>query len=414
MPRPAPTRRTLLSACAAALLLISLAGCGAALQPAPPPVPTLLLDASAAPFTEGAPPAAAPPSDLGEVTASGKVVPGDQASLASASGGKVTAVNVQAGDTVAAGQVLLTLAGGERLAAAVEAAGLELLSAQQAQQALNRSAALERAAAQLRLANALKSLADAQRLRAYRGYRNGSDANIESARADFMLASDAFERAQEAYNAFAGDDDRSLNKANALSALAAARKARDKALGNLNYLLAMPNELEVGQAEAELQAALAEAESAKEEYERLKDGPDPDAWALGEARIRSANAQLTAARAALADLQLTAPIAGTVAELTIHAGEWAAPGQPLLLLVDLRRLRVETTDLSELDVPRVAIGQPAQVTVKALAVQVAGRVSRIAPLAETLGGDVVYRVTVDLDTVPPGLLAGMTVEVSFQ
>ncbi len=64
--------------------------------------------------------------------------------------------------------------------------------------------------------------------------------------------------------------------------------------------------------------------------------------------------------------------------------------------------------------PRVAVGQPVSVYVKALDERVAGRVSVIAPLADTLGGDVVYKTTIDLDSLPPGLRPGMSVEVQFE
>ena len=39
--------------------------------------------------------------------------------------------------------------------------------------------------------------------------------------------------------------------------------------------------------------------------------------------------------------------------------------------------------------------------------------SEIAPLADVLGGDVVYKVTIDLDQPPAGLRAGMSVEAQF-
>jgi hypothetical protein len=44
---------------------------------------------------------------------------------------------------------------------------------------------------------------------------------------------------------------------------------------------------------------------------------------------------------------------------------------------------------------------------------VTGRVSEIASLSDTLGGDVVYQTTIDLDSQPTGLRPGMTVDVSF-
>jgi hypothetical protein len=82
-------------------------------------------------------------------------------------------------------------------------------------------------------------------------------------------------------------------------------------------------------------------------------------------------------------------------------------------LVDLDRLRVLTTDLSELDVAQVAAGQRASVYVEPLGVTVAGQVVRIASQAETIGGDVVYAVAVELDEHPSGLRWGMSVEVEI-
>ena len=51
------------------------------------------------------------------------------------------------------------------------------------------------------------------------------------------------------------------------------------------------------------------------------------------------------------------------------------PGQVVLTLADLARLQVETTDLSERDVTRVAVGRPVNVIVKSSNDQVPGRVT---------------------------------------
>jgi hypothetical protein len=74
---------------------------------------------------------------------------------------------------------------------------------------------------------------------------------------------------------------------------------------------------------------------------------------------------------------------------------------------------VETTDLSERDVSSVQIGQPAIIHIDALNQDVTGRVDAISPVADTLGGDVVYKTTLELDERPNGILAGMSVEVQF-
>jgi len=85
----------------------------------------------------------------------------------------------------------------------------------------------------------------------------------------------------------------------------------------------------------------------------------------------------------------------------------------VVVVTDLGHLQVETTDLSELDLPKVAVGQPVTVSVDALGIDLPGHVEAISPLAQSLGGDVVYQVLVSLDETAEGLRPGMSVDVSF-
>jgi HlyD family secretion protein len=396
------------------LLLVLLAGCDVLdKSSSPQALPTVVLDNPAVSGTAQPAAGGAPLTATGSVSASGRVVPALQVQLASSLGGNILEVTAAEGEQVKAGQVLVRLAGSEKLAAAVEAAAMEQLSAQQALKTLKDNADKARAAAQLRLADAQKALDDAEKRRTWRNFRNGSESQIETAQADVILANDALQKAEDLYTGFLSRSEEDVNRAAALSALAGVRKAHDKALANLNYLLAMPQAVDVNQAEAELQSAQAEVDAAQKEYDSLKDGPDPDALALAEQRTRNAAAQLLAVKTSLADLELEAPFDGTVARINSHAGEWAMPGMAILVLADLQHLVVETTDLSERDVPQVQVGQDADVFIKALNLNATGRVSEISPLADTLGGDVVYKTTVELETIPEGLRAGMSVEVRF-
>ena len=97
----------------------------------------------------------------------------------------------------------------------------------------------------------------------------------------------------------------------------------------------------------------------------------------------------------------------------IQPGETVLPGVTALIIADTAHLRVDTTDLSERDVPQITVGQPVMVLVKALGQSFAGKVAAIAPGADTLGGDVVYKTTITFNTPPPGLRAGMSAEVQF-
>jgi multidrug efflux pump subunit AcrA (membrane-fusion protein) len=394
------------------LVAFMLAGCSGVMNASPTPIPTVVLGE----INPAGVPAAPTSNDLstgGGVRAAGIVVPAQEAQLSSAIGGNIQAMNVELGDPVQAGDVLVVLTGAEKLNAALQAANLELLSAQQALASLQDNAEQARAAAQVRLADAKKALDDAQKQRASRNYRNGSDSAVESAQADLILAKDALERAEEAYAGFADNGSEDIYRAQALSALSAARKAYDRAVANLNYIIAMPNEIAVDQAEAKLVAAQAEFDAAQAAFDKLQNGPDPEALSLAEARVENAQAQVQASQAALAELEIKAPFAGTVSKINNVAGEWAAPGQPVLALVNVNDLRVETTDLSERDVIKVQPGQAVTVLVSALGQEITGVVTDVSPLADTLGGDVVYQTHIQLDSQPESLRAGMSVDVFF-
>jgi multidrug resistance efflux pump len=143
-------------------------------------------------------------------------------------------------------------------------------------------------------------------------------------------------------------------------------------------------------------------------------GPDPDDLAVAEARLANAQAQMDAAQAALTDLELRAPFDGNVSEIFVHPSEWVNIGQPILLLADINNLQVETTDLSEIDLALLKIGDEATVTFDALPdVVVRGIISRIAPKAAE-GAGVNYPVTIELREIPDQLRWGMTAFVDIE
>ena len=135
--------------------------------------------------------------------------------------------------------------------------------------------------------------------------------------------------------------------------------------------------------------------------------------AAAQAQIAQAEAQVQGAAIALGRLTIRSPIPGTVARIAVNPGEWVTVGQPLLVISDLEHLQVETKDLSERDVTGIRVGQRVTVLIKPLGQEIPGQVKLIAPLADTLGGEVVYKTTIMLDALPPGLRAGMSVDVRF-
>lgn len=390
-------------------LLLILVGCGGFANSTPTPLPTIVLDSGGVLSATGS-----PQPEQGGATASGIIIPAREVNMSSAIGGNVTAVEVVIGQQVRAGDVLVELAGKEKLTAAIEAANVELLTARLALKTLNDSTDQAHSAALLRLANAQKALDEAEKRRTWKDMSNGSRSSIELAEADYIMAKDALDTAEEKYQGYEDRDKNDLNRASALSALAAARKAHDRALANLNYLLALPNSIEVNKAEAELQSAQAEVALAQKEVDKLKAGPDPDEVALAQGHVRNAEAQIAASKADLAELELKAPFDGTVGKVNVQSGEWVLPGEVIVVVIDTSHLRVETNDLSERDISAIKPGQTVSVFVKALSQSITGKVSEVSPLADTLGGDVVYKTIIDLDESSEALRAGMTVDVQFE
>ena len=173
----------------------------------------------------------------------------------------------------------------------------------------------------------------------------------------------------------------------------------------------------VGQAEANLAQAEAGVGSAQAALNLLREGATPEQLAAAEAAVAQAEANLAAAQTSLSRAALVAPFDGTLSEINIRVGEQvnpAQPGQPAIVLGDLSTLQVETTDLRETDVGRIAVGQQVDITFDALAdTLLKGRVVYISPKASSEQGGVNYTTIIEFDEPDPRLRWGMTAYVNI-
>jgi RND family efflux transporter MFP subunit len=135
--------------------------------------------------------------------------------------------------------------------------------------------------------------------------------------------------------------------------------------------------------------------------------------AVVDAKVDQKQAELDAAKASLTQGTLATPFDGTVVEVDVSPGEYVQPAQAVIVIADLRNLQIETTDLSELNVAAVKIGQPAAVFVEALNQNFPGKVTVISPISNKIGGDMVFKVTIKLDEQPQDLLWGMSADVDI-
>ncbi len=129
--------------------------------------------------------------------------------------------------------------------------------------------------------------------------------------------------------------------------------------------------------------------------------------------MAQAEASLELARLNREHAEIHAPFDGIVAEVNIDPGDPSATGsQPAIKVVDVSELRLEV-QLSDVDIGRVQVGQPAKIFVDSVPAQVfTGKISYIAPTATAIGTLRTYLVRIALDN-QKGLRAGMSARVDI-
>lgn len=132
--------------------------------------------------------------------------------------------------------------------------------------------------------------------------------------------------------------------------------------------------------------------------------------AQAETAVAEAEKAVEAADAQIEKTILKAPKSGVVANISPIVGEVVLPGVPVVTMADFSKWQVETTDLTELSVVNIAVGEPVEVTVDAFPGEtLTGTITDIASNSEIVLGDVTYQVTIDLvDTNDLDLRWGMT------
>ncbi len=349
-----------------------------------------------------------------EIISEGRLVPNQYVYLSFKSGGQVVELLVEEGEVVDEGQVLARLGNREQLEAAVAATQVELLNAEQARDKLFENSDVSTALAYQAVTDARDALRDGER------YRNnllaGSrQTDIDTARADVIVLKERLDDARADYKEYENKTDDNIKRAALLSKFAEAQQRYDNAVRLLNNLQGSPSELDTTIADANVSVAEASLALAELEYEKVKDGPDPDQLSVVEARISAAQANLAAAESALDNIELVAPIAGTIVDLAIKLGEQVAPGPPVVVLADFSQWAVETDDLTEIEVPDISIGQAVTVTPDALPdLELSGTVESIKDIYEEKRGDITYTARIVLDESDPRLRWGMTVVVVFE
>jgi multidrug efflux pump subunit AcrA (membrane-fusion protein) len=244
---------------------------------------------------------------------------------------------------------------------------------------------------------------------------------------------DAVKRAQANYQAaldaqLALELQISTSSANQADAVAKAQEAYDDAVANLAAAQRGPDADKLALVTASQALAAANLAEAQRRYAEVQNGPDADQLALAQSRLTSAEsalaaaqaalpaaeAGLAAAQAALENIELRAPFSGTLAAFDLKPGQQVAPGQTVGTLADFSAWQVETDNLTEIDVVRIAPGQGVSVVLDALPDHpLAGTVTAIDSVFAEKQGDITYTARIALTDGHPLMRWGMTASVTF-
>jgi HlyD family secretion protein len=263
--------------------------------------------------------------------------------------GTVAAVNVQPGDFVKAGDILLNLDPTSTSASVVSA--------------------------QADLVNAQKNLEDLL----------NSDTDLAQAAIDLKDAKEEFEDA-EYYLQYLNSDNR-IPQTN--------YKAQIVRKGNgwtyeyeTDHFRGPAPEDWIIEAENDLALKKAQYEDAQREYDRLLDNSQD---------VIAAQAKVDAAQATVNSMSIIAPFDGQVLSVEQIVGEVVGTGELSLHIADLDNLYVEA-QVDESDIAKVRVGNQVSAESDALSgVEFTGVVVSINPVGEVVSGLVKYDVRVDLD-----------------
>lgn len=330
-----------------------------------------------------------------KIIAEGKVVPAKSAALAFQSGGILVELPVELGDSAESGKLLARL-DTRQLELQLAQAEANLASAQAKLAQLKRGPTPEEQAA------AQQNLISAQA--AYDNLLHPAESDLVALKSEVDKAQAQLDRATAAYDRIGGDSNPFSGMSAERAQLQTAWLDHQKAVSGYNAKL-QPTD-------AQVQQALAAVQTAKNQLAKLQ--PTAEDLAAAEASAKAAQAARDLAAQQLDAARLLAPFDGQVTSLEFKDGEYVPAGGTVLRLADTGTWRVETTDLTELNIVSVAVGDKATLSFDAIPdLELTGHVTQIKGYGENKQGDIVYTLVIALDQQDARLRWNMTAKVSI-
>ena len=310
---------------------------------------------------------------LVKITATGVVQPIRTVNLSPKTSGQLTAVLVDQGDRVQAGQVVARMDNRNLQAQLIQAEG-------------------NLAQAQARLAE-LKAGTRREEVDRTRAQVVQNQAQISEAQARLSLANDRFQRNQALY----------AQGAIALDALEASKT-------------------DVDQAQANLEQAQAQAVSTQRQLDELLAGSRPETLDQAQAQVMAAEGQVAAIQVQLEDTIIRAPFGGIITQRYADPGAFVTPttsasataSATSTSIVALAQGLEVLANVPEVDLSRLSLNQPVQIVADSFPERTfQGKVKRIAPEAVKEQNVTSFQVEISLETGLEDLRSGMNVDTTF-
>jgi len=127
--------------------------------------------------------------------------------------------------------------------------------------------------------------------------------------------------------------------------------------------------------------AKAQWETAREHLRAFEAVGKAEQIKAAQAQVASSQAQYRSAAAQVAYSEITSPIAGVIADRPLYAGEMAAPGNPLLTVMDTSRV-VARGNVPQAMTASIKIGNAAMVRLAGAQTEVPARVTVVSPATD--------------------------------
>ena len=158
--------------------------------------------------------------------------------------------------------------------------------------------------------------------------------------------------------------------------------------------------------------AIAGVSAAQARLDGLMADPRSADLATTAAVIEQATAELHQAEYELEQATLVASMDGVVAEINIVPGEIPSAIKPAIVLADTSAWQLEASQITDLNIVRVAAGTPVAISFDALPdLKVTGHVNRIRPVGQNSQGETLYTIYITPDNWDSRLRWNMIAQV---